>query len=107
MARTNEYQYYFSGSYFLTSGHHSKTLTIGDCAKAEIKEYYEERLLPEIPPTLRRSLDFEKIFDFFGGKLAHWSDYLTDYVSSEGVLARTSSLLYPVLTNVSSSIDTV
>ena len=36
-------------------------------------------MLPTIPERLRPGLDFEKLYEAFGGKLAHWQDYITDY----------------------------
>jgi hypothetical protein len=70
-------------------GHHSKLLTIGDCTKEEIKEYYNDRLLNDVPKDLRKALDFDQIYDYFGGKLAHWSDYLTEYTNTQGSQTRT------------------
>jgi hypothetical protein len=54
-------------------------ITVGDCSKAEAMAFYEERLLPRVPEQLRGGLDFEALYDAFGGKLAHWTDYVTDY----------------------------
>ena len=76
------------------SGHHSKLLTIGDCTKAEIKEYYTDRLISDVPEQLRAGLDFDEIYEFFGGKLAHWSDYLTEYANVDGDLTRISPYLF-------------
>lgn len=28
---------------------------------------------------MRSGLDFERLYEAFGGKLAHWQDYITDY----------------------------
>ena len=71
-------------------GHHSKLLTVGDCTKEEVREYYTDRLISDVPEELRGSLDFEKIYEFFGGKLAHWSDYLTEFTNVDGKLTRTA-----------------
>ena len=46
---------------------------------AETLTYFEERLLPGVPESLRPNLDFEAIYDAFGGKLVHWADYVTDF----------------------------
>ncbi len=70
-------------------GHHSKLLTIGDCTKDEIQKYYNECLLSEVPEPLRKNLEFSQIYEYFGGKLAHWSD-LTEYSNNEGNVTRTS-----------------
>lgn len=32
-----------------------------------------------MPERLHAGLDFERLYDAFGGKLAHWQDYVTDY----------------------------
>lgn len=62
---------------------HCKIISIGDCSKEETRRYFEERLLPSVPPQLRitkgRELDFERLFGAFGGKLAHWADFVADY----------------------------
>jgi hypothetical protein len=86
MATTNERRYNTTTA---NLGHHSKLLTIGDCTKDEIRTYYKERLLSDIPKSLQKPLDFDKIHDYFGGKLAHWSDYLTEYQNADGNLTRT------------------
>jgi len=62
---------------------------VGDCTKEEVREYYTDRLISDVPEELRGSLDFEKIYEFFGGKLAHWSDYLTEFTNVDGKLTRT------------------
>jgi hypothetical protein len=54
-------------------------ITIGDCTKAETRIFFRDRLLPGVPGQLRGALNFERLFDAFGGKLAHWHDYITDY----------------------------
>ncbi|KAG6860239.1 hypothetical protein C0995_013785 [Termitomyces sp. Mi166 len=63
---------------------HCKIITIGDCSRSETKAYYRDKLLPMIPERLRPGLKFEILFEAFGGKLAHWRDYVTDYVNSNG-----------------------
>ncbi|RPD53733.1 hypothetical protein L226DRAFT_469903 [Lentinus tigrinus ALCF2SS1-7] len=65
---------------------HCKIITIGDHPKAETRKFFRERMLPDVPERLRSGLDFEKLYDAFGGKLAHWQDYITDYVNSNGKL---------------------
>ena len=32
-----------------------------------------------MPERLRGPLNFEVLYDAFGGKLAHWQDYITDF----------------------------
>ena len=54
-------------------------MTIGDCSRSETKAYYRDQLLPLVPERLRLGLKFEVLYEAFGGKLAHWRDYVTDY----------------------------
>ncbi|KAI1792392.1 hypothetical protein LXA43DRAFT_887601 [Ganoderma leucocontextum] len=65
---------------------HCKIITIGDYPKAETRKFFRERMLPNVPERLRPGLDFEKLYEAFGGKVAHWQDYITDYVNSNGKL---------------------
>ncbi|KDR77131.1 hypothetical protein GALMADRAFT_66299 [Galerina marginata CBS 339.88] len=66
---------------------HCKIITIGDCSKGETRKFFRDRVLPRVPERLRGRLDFEVLYDAFGGKLAHWHDYITDYVDIKVVLA--------------------
>ncbi|KAI0364212.1 hypothetical protein BV20DRAFT_974711 [Pilatotrama ljubarskyi] len=63
---------------------HCKIITIGDYPKHETRKFFRERILPSVPENLRSKLDFETLYDAFGGKLAHWQDYVTDFVNSNG-----------------------
>ncbi|RDB23416.1 hypothetical protein Hypma_009439 [Hypsizygus marmoreus] len=63
---------------------HCKIITIGDCSRSETKAFFRERMLPRVPERLRPGLRFEVLYDAFGGKLAHWQDYITDYINSNG-----------------------
>ncbi|GBE83589.1 hypothetical protein SCP_0506440 [Sparassis crispa] len=65
---------------------HCKIMTIGDYPKADVRRFFRERILPSVPEQLRGGLDFERLYDAFGGKLAHWQDYITDYVNVSGKL---------------------
>ncbi|KAJ7130273.1 hypothetical protein C8R44DRAFT_829697 [Mycena epipterygia] len=65
---------------------HCKIITVGDCSKAETRAFFNERIVPCVPHRLRPRLSFEHLYDAFGGKLAHWHDYCTDYVNSNGTL---------------------
>ncbi|CDO74822.1 hypothetical protein BN946_scf184353.g3 [Trametes cinnabarina] len=58
---------------------HCKIITIGDYPKNETRKFFRERILPGVPENLRGKLDFETLYDAFGGKLAHWQDYITDF----------------------------
>ncbi|KAI0305371.1 hypothetical protein B0F90DRAFT_1815594 [Multifurca ochricompacta] len=65
---------------------HCKIITIGDCSKAETRTFYEERVLPRVSERLRSGLEFERLYEAFGGRLVHIQDYVTDYVNSNGRL---------------------
>ncbi|KAJ8521484.1 hypothetical protein ONZ45_g1802 [Pleurotus djamor] len=65
---------------------HCKIITIGDCSKSETRTYFIDRILPIVPDRLKPRLNFEELYEAFGGKLAHWNDFITDYVNSNGVL---------------------
>ena len=64
--------------------HEGQIISIGDCSKAETLAYFNERLHPTVPDELKDKLDFETLYDAFGGKLVHWADYIADY--SERIL---------------------
>lgn len=63
---------------------HCKIITVGDCTKAETRTFFVEKLLPRVPENIRASLSFDSLYDAFGGKLAHWHDYVNDYVNAGG-----------------------
>lgn len=69
-----------------------KLISIGDMSKSEMRAYFRDRVLPrlaEIPPTTAnvRRPDFETLYDAFGGKVAHWYDFITDYGEYYGCLS--------------------
>lgn len=65
---------------------HCKIITIGDCSKAETRIFFEERILPRVPERLKSGLEFERLYEAFGGRLVHIQDYVTDYTNSGGRL---------------------
>ncbi|TFY56400.1 hypothetical protein EVJ58_g7667 [Rhodofomes roseus] len=65
---------------------HCKVITIGDYAKGDTRRFFRDRILPNVPEELRPKLDFEQLYEAFGGKLAHWQDFITDYVNANGKL---------------------
>ncbi|KAK9895349.1 hypothetical protein P389DRAFT_205468 [Cystobasidium minutum MCA 4210] len=73
---------------------HCKIMAVGDASKEEAREYFEKHLLPEVPEKLRTSLTFDRLYPVFGGKLAHISDYVADYVNADGQLSPTQSSHY-------------
>ncbi|KAH9916916.1 uncharacterized protein B0H18DRAFT_938883 [Fomitopsis serialis] len=68
---------------------HCKIITVGDYAKADTRRFFRERILPSVPEELRPKLDFEQLYEAFGGKLAHWQDFIPDYVNTRGKLDST------------------
>lgn len=65
---------------------HCLLLTIGDVCYDEARQFFMDRLLPDIPDRLRDKIDFDEIYDAFGGKLAHISDFVSDFINSDGTL---------------------
>ena len=67
---------------------HCKIMSIGDASRSEAESYFQERLLEDVPEKLKAGLRFAELYETFGGKLAHMSDYVSDYVNADGKLAR-------------------
>ncbi|SCZ97069.1 BZ3500_MvSof-1268-A1-R1_Chr4-2g06970 [Microbotryum saponariae] len=63
---------------------HCNILSIGDCSKEEARAFHEEVLLPHVPDILQSGFAFETLYEVFGGKLAHLSDYTAEYINSDG-----------------------
>ncbi|KAG6380182.1 hypothetical protein JVT61DRAFT_8271 [Boletus reticuloceps] len=63
---------------------HCKLITIDDCSRSETRTYFLERLLPRVPEALRPTLSFDVLYEAFGGKLAHWQDYISEYINAGG-----------------------
>ncbi|KWU44570.1 hypothetical protein RHOSPDRAFT_4185, partial [Rhodotorula sp. JG-1b] len=63
---------------------HCNILSVGDCSKDEARRYFDELLLPHIPDKLKDKISFENVYKVFGGKLAHLSDYVGEFVNSDG-----------------------
>ncbi|KAF4607996.1 hypothetical protein EYR40_000337 [Pleurotus pulmonarius] len=70
---------------------HCKIVTIGDCSKSETRTYFRDHILPSVPAHLQPSLVFERLYEAFGGKLAHWHDYINDYGTFEPIVIGTSA----------------
>ncbi|KAF9450010.1 hypothetical protein P691DRAFT_758530, partial [Macrolepiota fuliginosa MF-IS2] len=66
-------------------------ITIGDCTKAETRAFFRDHLIPRVPERIRGRLEFEGLYEAFGGKLAHWQDFITDFINSNGQLDIRSS----------------
>lgn len=69
---------------------HCNILTVGDCSKAEAQRYFTDFLLPHVPDKLKSRLSFEEVYKVFGGKLAHLSDFVGEFVNSDGDISRKS-----------------
>ena len=67
---------------------HCNILSVGDCSKDEALRYFDELLLPHIPDKLKDKISFENVYKVFGGKLAHLSDYVGEFVNSDGEVSR-------------------
>jgi hypothetical protein len=65
-------------------GHHAQILTIGDCTKEETCQFFQDEILPSVPENLRNKVDFEEIYEAFGGKLSHISDYMSVWINKSG-----------------------
>jgi len=84
MAQTVECYATLQGAYYVFRLEYvlrlvEKIITIGDCSKAETRVFFEERVLPRVPERLRSGLEFERLYEAFGGRLVHIQDYVTDY----------------------------
>lgn len=75
-------------------GHHSQILTIGDCSKEETLAYFLEQMLPSVPKYMASQLEFEELYDAFGGKLSHISDYVSAWVNSDGQMTPYTSPIF-------------
>lgn len=65
-------------------GHHSHILTIGDSTEEETFSFIREQVLPTVPDDLRSRLNLKEIYEAFGGKLSHISDYVSVWVNNGG-----------------------
>ena len=65
---------------------HCKIMSVGDASYEETRAFYTQNLLPDVSEALRPGLSFDTLFEIFGGKLAHLSDYVADYVNADGKL---------------------
>lgn len=75
-------------------GHHAQILSIGDCNKAETETFFVDELLQTIPRNLQTAINFEEIWDAFGGKLSHINDYVASWVNAEGNMTPYTSAIF-------------
>lgn len=78
----------------LNIAQHTKIFTIQDCSYAEARDYFYTSLLPSTieklpsPGTIKQRLpEFDDIWDVFGGRLAHISDYISEFIFSGGTIS--------------------
>ena len=75
-------------------GHHAQLMTIGDCTKEETLLYFLDQMLPSVPQDLAGKLEFEHIYEAFGGKLSHINDYIASWANSGGTLTPETSAIF-------------
>lgn len=75
-------------------GHHAQLMTIGDCTKDETRSYFQDELLPTIPDNLKAKINFDEIYEAFGGKLSHISDYVSAWVNADGEMTPYTSAIF-------------
>lgn len=75
-------------------GHHSHIMTVGDCTEEETLSFIREQVLPTIPEKMRDKLNIKEIYDAFGGKLSHISDYVSAWVNSSGDITTYESAIF-------------
>lgn len=75
----------------LNVAQHTKIVTVQDCTFKETEEYYYKNLLPATieqmasPGLIKQKLpEFPAIWEVFGGRLAHISDYIAEFMCSNG-----------------------
>jgi hypothetical protein len=75
-------------------GHHAQIMTIGDCTKEETHTYFMDEIMPNVPDNLRSKVDFDEIYEAFGGKLSHIADYMSVWVNYDGELMPLKSAIF-------------
>ncbi|BGP52767.1 hypothetical protein JCM8202v2_000324 [Rhodotorula sphaerocarpa] len=66
---------------------HANILSVGDCSKEEARRFFNDFLMPHVPDELKPKINFEGVYRVFGGKLAHLSDFVGEFVNSDGDVA--------------------
>lgn len=75
-------------------GHHAQIMTIGDCSKQETLSFFNEELLPNLPEKLQGRISFDEVYDAFGGKLSHISDYMGVWANTSGEVTPYKSAIF-------------
>lgn len=84
---------------------HIQILTIGDYTKHETRRYFREQILKNLPEHLQTKLDFERLYEAFGGKIAHWQDFATDFGEPYGKLKMDLVAKKIILVNANGRLD--
>lgn len=78
----------------LNIAQHTKIFTIQDCTYDEASDFFHNYLLPNTieklpsPGKIKQRLPkFYDIWNVFGGRLAHISDYIAEFIFSDGTLS--------------------
>lgn len=75
-------------------GHHSHIMTIGDCTEEETFSYIRDEVLPTVPDELRSKLNVKEVYEAFGGKLSHISDYVSVWINNAGEITPYQSAIF-------------
>lgn len=75
-------------------GHHAQIMTVGDCTKEETYAFFMDVLIETVPADLRPKVNFEEMYEAFGGKLSHINDYLNAWINMDGNLTPYTSAIF-------------
>ena len=75
-------------------GHHAQILTLGDCTREDTHSYFQKQIMPSVPDTMASRVDFEQIYEAFGGKLAHIHDYISAWVTADTKMTPYTSAIF-------------
>ncbi|KAK5937605.1 hypothetical protein PMZ80_010225 [Knufia obscura] len=75
-------------------GHHAQLLTVGDCTREDTHSYFKEHIMLSVPASLASRLEFEPIYEAFGGKLAHINNYVSAWVNADGKMTPYISAIF-------------
>lgn len=82
----------------LNVGQHCAVYTIADPSRQDAYDFFMDELIVRYPADLRPLVDFEEIYNVFGGKLSHISDYVDAYVNADGNLSPLTSAIFVRIT---------
>lgn len=78
----------------LNVGQHCAVYTVADPSRAAAYGYFMDELIMRYPADLRPQVNFDEIFDVFGGKLSHISDFVDAVVNADGSLSPLTSSIF-------------